>query len=259
MLPKKIVITTVCAIATITPQTTLALTFSGNSRGFWGMPSNSTASTAISSRDGGTMNYLEWGRVDMCPACTSFNNYVQYDGTGFSTTVGSLFNLGTMSYRNGSVWDTFSGDFPLVVTLSLLGIGDYSLAFGFNILTTPNVTGDPVADGDRLRFSNLGFAPQDFSVGDSIYRLSLVGFSSNNGINIVSEFNSPEGTTATASLYGRIDQVSSPKPPTPIIPALPSPGPVIPTPEPTTPVPTPGIFLGALLALGCFLRRSVFN
>lgn len=189
-----------------------ALSFSGTSSGQWGMPEQPSGSTVISSLNGGTQNRLSWGRTDDCGGgCTPFNNFVQYDGTNFSTGLGSLFNLGQISYRNGSVWDFFNGDFPLNLSFSLLNpVSQTTLFnFGFNILNTPNVTGNAVLDGDRLRFSTAGLASQTFNYDGFTYTLALAGFSTDGGQTLVSEFNSPEGTIAQASLYGKITRVES--------------------------------------------------
>lgn len=189
-----------------------ALTFSGTSSGQWGMPENPSASTYISS-EGGINNRLSWGRIDLCAGqCTPFNNFVQYDGVGFNAEVGSLFNLGNLAYRNGSVWDTFNGDFPLSINLSLTNPVSNTQGFNysFNIFNTPNINGNAVLDGDRLRFSGGLLSSSKFNYDGVDYALELVGFSSDRGQTIVSEFNSPEGTIAYASLYGKFTALTPP-------------------------------------------------
>ncbi|MFB2839776.1 choice-of-anchor K domain-containing protein [Floridanema evergladense] len=190
-----------------------AITFSGRSSGEWGMPTNPSGSTVISSQNGGTNNRLSWGRTDNCGgSCTPFNNYVQYDNVSFNAEVNALFNIGNFSYRNGSVWDAFDGDFPL--SLSLFLINPFSSTrnfnFLFNILNTPNTTENPVLDGDRLRFSTAGLSSESFNYDGVDYTLELVGFSTDGGRTIVNEFNSPEGSIASASLYGKITAIIPP-------------------------------------------------
>lgn len=190
-----------------------ALSFTGASSGRWGMPANPSASTILSNQNRGINNRLSWGRND-CFDCTPFNNYVQYDGTSFDADVGSLFNLGNLSYRNGSTWNNFDGDFSLNIALSFTNPVNSTniFNFSFNILNTINATGNSIVDGDRLRFSTAGISSQSFNYNGVDYTLQLVGFSSNSGQTIVSDFNSPEGNTAQASLYGKITSVNSPPP-----------------------------------------------
>ncbi|MGA9379259.1 MAG: choice-of-anchor K domain-containing protein [Phormidium sp.] len=202
-----------------------AITFSGSSSGEWGMPANPSGSTFISSENSGANNRLSWGRIDSCGGgCTPFNNYVQYDNVSFNAEVDTLFNIGNLSYRNGSVWDGFNGDFPLNLSLSLTNPFSSTKDFNFlfNIFNTPNVSGDAVLDGDKLRFSTAGFSSETFNYDGVDYTLELVGFSSDGGQTIVNEFNSPEGSIATASLYGKITAFT---PPTPQ--SVPEPGTII--------------------------------
>ena len=79
--------------------------------------------------------------------------------------------------------------------------------FNFNIFNTPNTSGDPVLDGDRLRFSSLGLSRQRFTIGQTTYTLELIGFSEDGGQTYVGEFNAPEESVALANLYGRIIKV----------------------------------------------------
>lgn len=226
------------------PAQAQVLTFQGTTSGQWGLPSNPSGSTFLSGENGGTNSRLTWGRTDNCSGCTSFSNYVQYNGASFQAGVGSLFQLGGFSYQNGSTWDPFNGDFPLVLSLNFANpaLGSQSFSFLFNILNTPNVTGNAVLDGDRLRFSNSGISSQSFTLGNTIYNLQLIGFSRDGGNTLVSEFNSPEGTIANASLYGQIQAIGTiPPPPSPPSPApviAPSPAPVVSTPSPS-PSPEP--------------------
>ncbi|MCL1472179.1 choice-of-anchor K domain-containing protein [Argonema antarcticum A004/B2] len=186
-----------------------AITFEGTSSGQWGMPANPSGSTVISNQNGGINNRLSWGRTDNCLTCTPFNNYVQYDGVSFNAGVGSIFNLGNLTYRNGSTWDGFNGDFPLNIALSLTNPFSSTKAFdfSFNIFNTPNNSGDAVVDGDKLRFSTAGISSQQFNYDGVDYTLELTGFSSDGGQTIMSEFNSPEASIANASLYGKLTGV----------------------------------------------------
>lgn len=199
-----------------------AFNVSGTSSGSWEMPvaQDRSGYEWLSNENSGTDNRLTWG----IGASGSFSNYVQYDGVNFNSGLNSLFNLGNLSYRNGATYFTFAfergkrdADIPLKIAMSLVSPSPVTLSFNFlfNILTTPNVTGDPVLDGDRLRFSMAGSTSQTLNYGGIDYTLQLLGFSSDGGNTVFSEFNSPEGTTATASLYGKITGVERPAEPVP--------------------------------------------
>lgn len=192
----------------LTLQTSVqAINFVGQASGEWGLPntvSNPNAVINISSRDGGTNNRLTWGT----PGTGGLNNFVQFNGINFNTNTNSIFNLGELFYRNGSTLiDTnFDGDFPLNLSLSLTLPFDNteSFAFLFNIFNTPNATGNPVLDGDILRFTTAGNTNHSFNYQGIEYTLKLMGFSTDGGKTILNEFNSPERSTAKASLYGKI-------------------------------------------------------
>jgi len=189
-----------------------AVTFTGETSGNWGLPNteNPNAVVSLSSEDGGTNNRLTWGISEK----PKKNNYVQFDGMDFTTAPNSIFKLGELTYQNGSTFvDTnFDGDFPLHLELSLTlpFTSEQFFDFSFNIFNTPNTTGDPVLDGDRLRFSTAGMSSQTFNSEGIEYTLQLIGFSTDDGETIVNEFNSPESSIAEASLYGTITFVPPP-------------------------------------------------
>lgn len=198
-----------------------AFSFTGKASGEWGLPdttSNPNAVIDISSKDGGINNRLTWG----IPGTGGLNNFVQFNGINFNTDINTVFNLGELYYRNGSTLldSNFNGDFPLYLSLSLtLPFNNTeSFEFLFNIFNTPNDTGNPVLDGDLLRFASAGNSIQSFHYEGVEYTLKLIGFSTDGGKNIVNEFNSPERSTAKASLYGTITfappTVSIPEPST---------------------------------------------
>ncbi|NJL49234.1 MAG: PTPA-CTERM sorting domain-containing protein [Leptolyngbyaceae cyanobacterium SM2_5_2] len=214
-----------------------AFSFTGTASGQFGLPvaTGFGADVALSHESGGTNNRLTWG----VPISESFSNFVQFDGEGsFSASVDSIFKVGNLTYRNGTTLAStgFDGDFPLSIQLSFTnpsGINE-SFSYLFNILNTDNSTGDPVLDGDVLRFSAAGLSNSSFTVGSTSYTLTLLGFAADDGATLINQFNSPEGATATAGLYGKITAV-----------------PV----EPPAPIPTPAL-LPSLVTMGvAALRR----
>ncbi|NJK27665.1 MAG: hypothetical protein HC925_02735 [Coleofasciculaceae cyanobacterium SM2_3_26] len=187
-----------------------AITFTGDTAGSWGLPAIPSTSTVLSNENGGTNNRLTWG----VPIIGSFSNFVQFDGLGFAAEVDRLFAIGNLSYRNGSTTDTFDGDFPLGVDITFVSpfATDETFSYTFNILNTTN-TDDPIASADRLRFSAAGLTEDTFTFDGVEYTINLVGFSTDGGTSLVSEFNSPEGSTAQATLFAQI--TAAPLPPTP--------------------------------------------
>ncbi|MDY7007816.1 MAG: choice-of-anchor K domain-containing protein [Cyanobacteriota bacterium] len=152
-----------------------AITFAGTSSGSWGLPTVSAGTEFLSNENGGTDNRLTWG-IGMGG---SFTNYVQYDGLGFSTNVDTLFAVGDLTYRNGvTSRHNFRGDFPLEVELSFTNPFNSAENFNytFNILNIPNTTGNPVLDGDRLRFQANGLTSDTFNFNGVDYTLNLIGF-----------------------------------------------------------------------------------
>lgn len=186
------------------PVQAFDLTFAGESSGQWTLPTNPDETTRLVDGPGGSNSGLKWGRID-CEGCT-VENSIEYKGAPFAAEVGSLFRVGDLSYVNGSVQGGFNGDFALQVALLLNQPAQQlqTFSFAFNILNTPNETGDPILDGDRLRFSTSGISGQAFSYKGLEYSLELVGFSSDGGSTILSELNSPEDSNTSASLFGRI-------------------------------------------------------
>ncbi len=185
-----------------------AITFAGTSSGSWGLPVVSAGAEFLSNENGGTNNRLTWGTH----AANSFTNYVQYDGLGFSTGVNTQFAVGDLTYRNGSTYNSFNGDFPLEVKLSFTNPFNNAenLNYTFNIFNTPNITGDSVLDGDKLKFQANGITSDSFNFAGVNYTVKLIGFSSDGGNTFVSEFNSPEESTAEAILYAKIVDVPEP-------------------------------------------------
>ncbi|NER07547.1 MAG: PEP-CTERM sorting domain-containing protein, partial [Okeania sp. SIO3C4] len=104
----------------------------------------------------------------------------------------------------------FRGDFPLEVELSFTNPFNSAENFNynFNILNTRNTTGDPVLDGDKLRFQANGLTSDTFNFNGVDYTLNLIGFSSDGGNTFVSEFNSPEFSVAESMLYAEITAAS---------------------------------------------------
>jgi hypothetical protein len=193
-------------LSVASPAQAAQFSFTGTTFGQWGLPADPRPGTLLTSQDGGINNRLEWGTSDAtCPDCTPFNNYVQFDGSRFTTGLGTLFSLGKLQYRNASTLNGFEGAFPLRVSLLFESptAQQQSFQFQFRVNNTLNLTGDPVLDGDRLTFTTAD-PEQTVTFGGTEYSLQLIGFSPDAGTSIVREFNAPEGAIENAFLFGLI-------------------------------------------------------
>lgn len=143
------------------------------------------------------------------PTAGDTESYVEFTGLPFNTATNVGRPLGTLTYRNGL---TESGtepkgnlDFKLTLNLNQPTSLSKSFDFNFNNIVTSNTTGDPVLDGDILRFAFNGLSRDKIDTIDTNgtnYTVELLGFFQNG--NTTAEFNSPEQTTATATLFGQI-------------------------------------------------------
>lgn len=169
-----------------------------------------TTKVLFSGSTSGTFDNDENKKILGTPRGGDSESYVQFDGTGFTTATDVSFKLGDLTYRNGltSFGSEPEGDFPLNVKLSLTNPvpSDQTFNFPFNLTVRENTTGDPVKDGDTLRFYD-GIAKEKFDFQDG-YRLQLVGFSADDGQTTLGRFNTPEQQFSEAQLIGKIKQVS---------------------------------------------------
>ena len=159
----------------------------------------------------GTFDNDENKKILGTPTAGDSESYVQFDDSEFTTATDIPFDLGNLTYRNGLTVSGSEpeGDFPLNVTLSLTNPvpNTQTFNFPFNLTATKNATGDPVKDGDILRFSD-GIAKEKFNFQGTDYRLQLVGFSADSGQTTLGRFNTPEQQFSEAQLIGKIKPVS---------------------------------------------------
>ncbi|MCV6592762.1 MAG: VPLPA-CTERM sorting domain-containing protein [Silicimonas sp.] len=192
-----------------------AATFSGIASGTWSNP-DASYGYSISNNDLGGTADVNWGKTS-CLSCTDFDNLWSFDGIGsdggqgWSANAGDVFSFGNFTYRNGSVnGHDFEGA-DLDVTLQIMSpIGlNQTFDFEFDVVNTPNTSGNPVTDGDTADIIG-SVSNQSFMYGGNEYTLELIGFSQDVGTTPTTGFNSPEGSTSSAALYGRINQVDNP-------------------------------------------------
>jgi hypothetical protein len=145
-------------------------------------------------------------RIDHAAKALKPDNQFTFDGAVFSVSTENVpFSIGNFSYRNGSTYNS-TGINGVNLTVSMGLTAPTSLSnnydFGFSIINTPNNTGDPVLDGDIVNVTS-GYSSTVFSYLGTTYTLQLLGFSSDGGNTIRTDFSSPEGATAYAQLFAR--------------------------------------------------------
>lgn len=186
-----------------------AVTFEGTAVGSWiNVDGTGTSVVAVANNDAGADATIDWGT----PVFGSFTSRFTFDGVGsdggpgFSVSDEDPFLIGDFSYRNGTIWSGtgINGvDLNILLTLtSPLGVVD-DYQFEFDITDTPNTTGNPVLDGDIVTVNNP-IASTVFVYDDVEYTLQILGFSTDGGNTITTDFSSPEEACAEAGLYAKI-------------------------------------------------------
>ncbi len=207
-----VAVTTVTALGFSTQAQ--AITFSGNSSGTWGIPTSGGINTTPVFSGVGT-NSFTWGEA--LPDDPKFGtpaNKLTFTGNSFSTNTDSAFDVGNLTYFNGSVPEGTNVDsVPLNLNLSLTNPQNLSQAFkfDFNLQNTPNDPANtPEQNADAVIVQNR-FGDHHFTLDGNQYTLELTGFSQDGGKTPVSEFRVLEGQTTTAGLYARITRVPTEK------------------------------------------------
>lgn len=183
-----------------------AVTFSGTAEGSWVNPIGTSGFTINNNDAGGTAD-VNWGT----PFNTIFDSLWSFDGVGsdgvpgWTAQAGDLFKVGDFIYVNGSVIDQDFKGASLAVTLFITNplTVTQSFSFVFDVINTPNTSGDPVTDGDIASIANT-VTSATFTYDGLDYTLELLGFSADEGATLTTVFNSPEGSISGAALYGRI-------------------------------------------------------
>jgi len=134
-----------------------------------------------------------------------------FAGVPFNTTTETPFQIGTLTYFNGT---TVLGSTPNTIDLSIAltftipGAGTQTSDFTLGLVSTPN-TSDPIASADYVYFPSA-FSSTIFTIGTTQYTVMLTGFENVVGdagflgSNGNTEFHVEEGGTASADLYGEV-------------------------------------------------------
>ena len=217
----RVMLAGLCAASLLTIASTgtaQAITlFSGSDAGSWQTSKGAAGATYTITNNDGKSGANSVASFDFGTAVQgSFTNLFTFNGTGsgtgngFTTTAETPFNIGHFTYRNGT---TTADSFPSTgasIDLSILlnltspaGIPASTFSYDFSIDLTPNLTGNPVTDGDIVSITS-GTTSTTFTVSGTSYTLALSGFSTDGGHTIINQFNSPEGSTAPADIYATI-------------------------------------------------------
>lgn len=198
-----------------------AVPFEGTALGSWVNP-DGTFGYNIINLDAQSEAWVLWGEPENL---NQFRNRIAFDGVGssggpgWSAEDGQAFRIGEFSFSNGLVGfdshDLLGISLDILLQLTTPMAAALTFTFDFGLINTPN-TGDPVLDADIVTVSNPG-SPTTFSFEGLDYTLRLLGFSSDQGATILTDFVVPERETMQAGLYAQIDLV-------PAAVAIPEPG-----------------------------------
>ncbi len=147
---------------------------------------------------------FEWG----IPATRcGQNNRFTFASGGFSDIMeNTAFAIGDFYYQNGSTfYSTGINGVKLSINLTLTApvVEEVIFDCNFALINTPNRTGNPYIDGDIVTVATTA-SPVTFTYLGNDYALNLLGFSSDGGTTIRTDFSSPEGMSQTAQLMASI-------------------------------------------------------
>ena len=125
------------------------------------------------------------------------------------------FELGQLRHFNNPIYaeaQGFVSTVDLKISTAFTDPAGATPSFTFNLMVneTLNSTGNPFLDRDFINFPNT-FPAEKFTVGSTEYTLHLLGFGPNAG-NLVSVFESPEGTTNSVRLWAELTEAPVPLP-----------------------------------------------
>jgi len=195
--------------------------FSGTATGEWSnvLSTDSYDKFSISNKDDQNKKdaTFNWGVGGNKPPATKFDNQFTFDGVGSdkswdagwetNTDDDLAFLLGDFTYRNGSTTNSkgIEGvDLDIGIVFSdPAGITSFVFSNSFSIINTPNDYNPLSNPKNNDTVSFLSTTGNTFSYAGTDYTLDILGFSQD-GKTFAFNFDSPEGATASAGLYGQI-------------------------------------------------------
>lgn len=184
-----------------------AAAFSGNVNGSWLEPTPGDINDNPL-YTGVEKDVFTWGDPTLFKGAAA--NQLVFEGNSFSADAGSLFKIGDLTYRNGTVLLGTSVDsVPLKLSLFFneLVEAEQVFEYQFDLKNTPNLSDNPELNADFL-VVNEKDVKQTFVHDGNAYTLSLTGFSQDNGQTQVNEFRVLEGEKTKAAIFGKIDKVA---------------------------------------------------
>lgn len=171
------------------------------------------ASHWVQNNDQVTDALLLWGESG-----THFTSRLGFDGLGsthkpryFSADIGSAFQIGELSWLNGTPghYKTGVNALDLLLSVRLTEAALHDFVFGINIENTRDEgrKGDP----DHLKLAH-DFGGYRFNVAGQDYVLDFLGLSTDQGANFTDRLSLDEGHKLKAGLYAVINYAQLPPP-----------------------------------------------
>lgn len=137
-------------------------------------------------------------------AFASPSSSLTFAGTTFASNSGSFFDVGSVTYFNGTIaGGTQADSVTLQIALSFTdpaGVNE-SFNYALTLVNVPNNSGTQAGDADRVEFSTS--PAQTFTLGGETVTLELeVGSVGANGFSTQSSFSVFEGAQAQVTLRG---------------------------------------------------------
>jgi len=194
----------------------IATSFHGTAVGSWeNVDSQSSDRFSVFNHDDWSVAIFRWGMP-----LAIFDNQFIFNGKGgglfesqWIAEIGDPFLIGNFSYRNERTGfsSTVKGvDLNIALSLSSptgMNADPFLFDFSFYINNTPNTTGDPLLDADIVTITTAS-SPAIFNYFGTDYTLEVLGFSSDGGKNMTTNFINPEGSIESAGVYGHISETA---------------------------------------------------
>ena len=146
-------------------------------------------------------NSFTWGDGS---AFSSPPSSLDFAGTAFDTDTGTIFDVGSITYFNGTIaggTQADTVDFNLGLTFTTPGGIDETFTYLLSLINTPN-SNDPNSSADIIQFPSV-LPVQTFTIGGTTFTVGLqVGVVTGAGFSSQDTFSVLEGESATAVLQG---------------------------------------------------------